>query len=72
VDFKWFVTGQPSGSGETVNNPVGTASCGDGYECGPVSDKRPVLIPRHEGEYTLTVTADLAEPDTLLPVGSAR
>ena len=67
VDFKWFVTGQPSGSGDTVNNPVGTASCGDGYECGPVSDKRPVLIPRHEGEYTLTVTADLAEPDTLYP-----
>jgi hypothetical protein len=68
VNFTWSVLGQPSGSGDTVKNPVGTASCGNGYECHPDNaDKRPVLIPRHPGEYTLTLTADLAEADTLYP-----
>jgi hypothetical protein len=68
VAFKWFVTGQPAGSSDTVNNPAGTASCGDGYECAPVNgDKRPVLIPHNPGEYTLTLTADLAETDTVEP-----
>ena len=67
VNFKWFVTSQPPGASDTVKNWTGTASCGDGYECAPITDKRPVLIPRNPGEYTLTVTADLAETDTIEP-----
>jgi uncharacterized protein (TIGR03382 family) len=67
LNYKWFVTTQPSGSRNTVKNPAGTASCGDGYECAPISDKRPVLIPSSPGQYILTVTADLSEPDTIEP-----
>jgi uncharacterized protein (TIGR03382 family) len=68
VNYKWFVTTQPSGSDDNVGNPVGTATCGDGYECAPLSDgKRPVLIPHNPGQYTLTLTADLAQTDTVEP-----
>jgi hypothetical protein len=68
VNFKWFVTAQPPGSSDTVRNPAGTATCGDGYECAPVNaDKRPVLIPHNPGQYTLTLTADLAVDDTIEP-----
>jgi hypothetical protein len=68
VNYKWFVQAQPSGSSDTVSNPAGTAACGDAYECAPINpDKRPLLIPRNPGDYTLLLTADLAAPDTIYP-----
>jgi hypothetical protein len=67
VDYSWFVTAQPDGSKDTVRNPAGTATCGDTYECPADTDKRPMLVPRTPGEYTLTLTADLAQPDTIEP-----
>jgi hypothetical protein len=61
VNFTWSVKKQPSGSGDTVRNPVGTATCGDAYECAAdKEDKRPMLIPHSPGEYTLLLTADVA------------
>ena len=60
VVFNWNVIA-PSGSNDTVRNPHGTATCGDGYECAPINgDKRPLLIPHSPGQYNLTVSADLA------------
>jgi hypothetical protein len=63
VTFTWNVIA-PSGSNDTVRNPHGDATCGDGYECAPSNgDKRPLLIPHNPGQYNLTVSADLAKAD---------
>jgi hypothetical protein len=66
VNFQWNVVA-PSGSNDTVGNPTGTATCGDAYECAPIGDKRPVLIPHNPGQYVLTASADLAQTDTIEP-----
>jgi hypothetical protein len=68
IAYKWNVTSAPSGANDTVNNPSGAATCSDGYECAPLNEnKRPKFMPRHKGEYALTVSADLAEPDSIEP-----
>lgn len=74
IAYKWNVTSAPSGAHDTVGNPSGNATCTDGYECAPANeDKRPKFVPRHKGQYALTVSADLVEPDTLEPaVGHAE
>jgi len=64
VDFTWSVFSQPSGSTDTVNNPAGSAACGEGYQCAP-NEKQPVFTPHAQGEYVLLLTADLAADDTL-------
>ena len=66
INYSWFVTAQPEGSKDTVRNPAGTASCSDSYECAPIGTA-PALVPSTPGEYTLTLTADLAQPDTIEP-----
>jgi hypothetical protein len=68
LNYRWNVTGQPAGASDTVKNPTGAATCTDGYECAPQNpEKRPIFVPKHPGEYTLTVSADLQVPDTLEP-----
>jgi hypothetical protein len=60
LNYKWNVTLAPKDANDTVKYPMGLANCGDGWECAPQSDdKRPVFVPRHPGEYTLTVSVDL-------------
>jgi hypothetical protein len=66
VTYQWNVTTQPDGSSDTVKNPTGSATCGDGYECAPAGTA-PVLVPHNPGQYVLTVSADLDQPDTLEP-----
>ncbi len=74
VAYKWNVTGAPDGAKDTVSNPSGSATCSGGYECAALNEeKRPTFVPRHKGQYALTVSADLVEPDTLEPaVGHAE
>jgi Thrombospondin type 3 repeat len=68
LNYKWNVTATPSGSGETVSNPAGAATCTDAYECAPLkADKSPIFVPNHPGQYSLTVSADLQLADTLFP-----
>jgi hypothetical protein len=66
VDYTWVVDAQPEGSKDTVRNPAGGATCGDAYECPPDGDN-PMLIPHSPGVYTLSLAADLAQPDALEP-----
>jgi hypothetical protein len=75
IAYKWNVTSAPSGAHDTVGNPSGSATCSsNGYECLPVKDdKSPTFVAKHSGQYALTVSADLAEPDVLEPaVGHAE
>lgn len=73
LNYKWNVTASPSGASDTVKNPAGAATCTDGYECAPQnSDRRPSFVPRHPGEYALTVSADLQVPDPIEPVMHAE
>jgi uncharacterized protein (TIGR03382 family) len=68
LNYKWNVTSAPAGASDTVSNPTGAATCTTGYECAPQSaDKRPIFVPRHPGQYALTVSADLQVPSTIEP-----
>jgi hypothetical protein len=68
LNYKWNVTSAPSGASDTVSNPTGPATCTSGYECAPENaDKRPIFVPRHPGQYALTVSADLQVADTIEP-----
>jgi len=68
IKYKWNVVSAPSGANDTVGNPTGNATCTDGYECAPANeDKRPKFIPRHPGLYSLKVSADLVEADSIEP-----
>ena len=67
LDYSWNAT-DSSGASVTVNNPTGSATCTDGYECAPTNaDQRPIFVPRHPGEYSLTVSANLQVPGTIVP-----
>jgi len=68
LNYRWNVTASPAGAGDTVKNPMGTALCTDGYECGPLdTSKRPTFAPLHPGQYTLTFSADLEKASTIEP-----
>ncbi len=73
LNYKWNVTSAPSGASDTASNPTGAATCQDAkgndtYECEPQKAyKRPVFVPRHPGQYALTVSADLQVPSTIEP-----
>jgi len=66
VDYKWFVIEEPAGASDTVKNPTGAATCSAAYECVP-QKTGPSFVPRHPGQYTLLVTADLQTPDAIEP-----
>jgi hypothetical protein len=67
LKYTWVVTSAPAGAKDTVKNPMGTAVCGTGFgdECVPSGDKRPSFVPRHPGDYTLTVSADREGDDPI-------
>jgi|WetSurMetagenome_2_1015567.scaffolds.fasta_scaffold78209_1 hypothetical protein len=68
LNYKWNVTSAPAGASDTVSYPTGAATCTDGYECAAQKeDKRPSFVPKHAGEYVLTVSADLQVDDTIEP-----
>jgi hypothetical protein len=68
LNYQWNVIKAPGGASDTVKNPVGTATCTDGYECKAIKEeKRPTFIPSHPGEYTLALSADLETPDAIEP-----
>ena len=76
--YAWLVTSAPSGASDTVGNPTGPSTCTfkaangvdqPNYECEAESDaKRPIFVPQHPGQYTLTVSADLQAPSTVEPL----
>jgi MYXO-CTERM domain-containing protein len=70
LNYTWTVDSAPAGARDTVKNPMGTALCDASFgdECVPVnSDRRPTFVPRHAGEYKLTVSADLQGTDAIEP-----
>lgn len=73
VRYSWIVVKQAPNASDTVINSRGSLSKSEVFEARFADGQRPQFQPSEPGTYTIKLSADLVNPDTLFPqVGHAE
>jgi hypothetical protein len=67
IAYTWSVASRPNGSNAAIQNPQGSVSLSRNWQYAYLDGHIPTFTPDAAGDYTITITAQLAFPDRQYP-----